>query len=59
MGELQAQADRDRRARLARGSHSLRRQIGRLLITAGRALQGPPALALDRDDGACYERRAA
>lgn len=41
--ELRALAEEDRRARLARGSRSLRWRLGRLLLLAGTALAGPEA----------------
>jgi hypothetical protein len=41
MREMQADAYRNRQARLARGSRPLQRRIGLLLIAAGMALAGP------------------
>jgi hypothetical protein len=40
--ELRAMAERDRLARRLRPPRRLRRQVGRLLITAGAALMGQP-----------------
>src|SRR5947209_2262567 len=40
--EVRTQAEGDRRARQARGSRSLRRRLGHMIITAGTALLGPP-----------------
>ena len=40
--ELRAMAERDRLARRVRPPRRLRRQVGRLLITAGAALVGQP-----------------
>src|SRR5579884_1487461 len=39
--ELRAIAEENRRARLVRGSHPLRRRLGRLLVVVGTALAGP------------------
>ncbi len=55
--ELRSRAAADRRARLVRGPRPLRRHIGRLLVTLGQALQGPPASAPDADTA--YKRLAA
>jgi hypothetical protein len=57
--ELRSRAADDRRARLAQGPRPLRRHIGRLLVTLGQALAGPPAIASDADNASAYKRLAA
>jgi hypothetical protein len=47
--ELRAMAEEDRLARRVRPPRRLRRQVGKLLITAGHALAGPPVDATTSD----------
>jgi hypothetical protein len=47
--ELRAMAEEARLARRVRPPHRLRRQVGKLLITAGQALAGQPVDATTSD----------
>jgi hypothetical protein len=47
--ELRAMAEEERLARRVRPPRRLRRQVGRLLITAGQALAGQPVDATTSD----------